>query len=206
MEGAIGLQPENVGIITSSPTSNSLWPQELLFLYGLVGKVRLRLEAIPWSLIALPLFISPEWEAAEARTLTCVYVLGECSQMFVKWAQCCYFCGCFVLNAHCYVVAFPLNEWGTYEDPHIFKTIGSNVLWSWKCCMQNVVFVSSPNLPSTRYSFKTILSWLDSMVTFLWALSSGKVVFKGQGMHLAKATIQLKGELHKAKYILPRSN
>lgn len=77
----------------SSPTSHSLWSQELLFLCALVGKVRLRLEAIPWSLIALPVFISPEWEAAEARTLTCVCVPGGCSQMFVKWAQCCYFCG-----------------------------------------------------------------------------------------------------------------
>lgn len=49
-----------------------------------MGKVRLRLEAIPWPLIALPVFISPEREAAEARTLTCVYVLGGCSQMFVN--------------------------------------------------------------------------------------------------------------------------
>lgn len=51
-----------------------------------------------------------------------------------------------------------------------------------KCCMQNVVFLNSSNLPSsTPYSFKTVLSLLGSMVTFMGALSSGKVSFKGKG-------------------------
>lgn len=53
--------------------------------------------------------------------------------------------------------------------------------------MQNV-FLSSPNLPSMPYSFKTVLSWMDSMVTFLRALSSGKVVFKRKGSAFSKGS------------------